>query len=131
MEIAVFKDKSYIRSFRLEYLELKKSIWFKLNCFGFLTRRPTSLPSFSRKKSSYEKYIIFLRRLINSASRQVLWRKKIQFTSQTFKLTSKFLFGKFNFSKSKFKAWRFYARLFLLLFFRKIVIALLKCKFST
>ena len=36
----------------------------------------------------------------------------------------------FNFSKSKVKAWRFYARLFFLIF-RKVVIVLLKCKLST
>ena len=34
--------------------------------------------------------------------------KQVQFTSQASKLTSKSLFRKFNFSKFKVKAWRFY-----------------------
>ena len=128
MKIAVFKDKSCIRPFRLEYLELEKSIWYKLNCFGFLTRRPTSLPSFSRKKSSYEGNMIFFKTTHKFYQQTSFVKKQVQFTSQTFKPTSKYLFGKFNFSKFKFKAWRFYARLFLFFLYRKIVIALLKCK---
>jgi len=65
-----------LRAFRLEYLELKKFIWCKLNCFEFLIQRPIILPNVSRKKSSYERNIIFLRQPINSASRHILWRNK-------------------------------------------------------
>ena len=40
------------------------------------------------------------------------------------------LFGKINFTNSKFKAWRFYTRLFFLLY-KKVVIVLLKYRLST
>jgi len=62
--------------------------------------------------------------------RQVLWRNKSKLHPKASKPTSKSLFKQFRSSKSKFKAWRFYAKLFLF-FFRKIVIKLLKCKLST
>ena len=35
--------------FRLEYLELQKSNWCKLNFFGFLTQRTINAPIFSEK----------------------------------------------------------------------------------
>jgi len=51
MEIAVFKVKSRILwSFKIQYLELQKSNWCKLNCFGFLTQRPTNALNFSEKR---------------------------------------------------------------------------------
>jgi len=80
MEISTSKDKSHILSvltlvFWLEYLELEKSIWCKLNFFIFLTQIPINLPNFNRN-SSYEGDIIFLRQPINSVSKQVLWRNK-------------------------------------------------------
>jgi len=65
-----------LQPFRLEYLKLEKFIWCKLIFFGFLTQRPIFLPNFSRKWSSYEKDMIFLRELINFSSRQVLGRNK-------------------------------------------------------
>jgi hypothetical protein len=45
MEIAAFKDKSCIRPFRLEYLELES-----LN-FGFLNQSPINLSIFNRKRA--------------------------------------------------------------------------------
>jgi len=36
--------------FRLEYLELQKSNWSKLNCFGFLTQRSINTPNCSKKR---------------------------------------------------------------------------------
>jgi hypothetical protein len=100
--------------FRLEYLKLEKSIRCKLNVFGFLTWRPINLPNFSRKKSSYERDMIFLRWHINLASKHVLWRNKSKVLLKASKPTSKSLFRQFSSSKSKVKAWRFYTRLFLL-----------------
>jgi len=63
------------RPFRLEYLELEKSIWCKLNCFEFLIQRPITLPKVSRKKA-HMREMIFLRQPINSASKHILWRNK-------------------------------------------------------
>jgi len=81
--------------------------------------------------------MIFLRQHINSVSRQVLWRNKSNLLpkhsnryEKYFFVWKRSLFGRCNFSKFKFKTWRFYTRLFFLLF-RKIVIVLLKCRLST
>jgi len=98
------------------------------------TYQPTK---FQQKKSLYEIYMIFLKQLINSASRQVLWGNKSNLLPKhpnqygnCFFVSKRSLFRQFNFSKSKVKALRFYARLFFLVF-RKIVIVLLKCRLST
>jgi hypothetical protein len=131
MKIAVFKDKSCIRPFRLEYLELEKSIWYKLNCFGFLTRRPTSLPSFNRKKSSYEGDMIFLRRLINSTSRQVLWKNKSNLLPKRSNRHPNIYLGNLTSLSSNSKLEDFMQDYFFFFLYRKIVIALLKCKLST
>jgi hypothetical protein len=45
--------------FQLQYLELKKSIVCKLNFFGFLTRRPISLPNFRRKWAHIREIWVF------------------------------------------------------------------------
>jgi len=76
--------------------------------------------------------MIFLRQPINSVIRQVLWRNKFNLLPKHpnwhgnyFFVLKRSLFRQFNFSKSKVKVWRLYARLFFLLF-RKVVIILLK-----
>jgi len=90
-----------------------------------------------QKKSSYERYMSFLSQPINSASKQVLLRNKsnllLKYPNQYdnyFYVWKRSLFGKFNFSNSRFEAWRFYARLFFLLF-TKVVIVLLNYRLST
>jgi hypothetical protein len=69
---------------------------------------------FQQKKSSYERDMRFLRWQMKPASRQVLWRNMSILLPKVSKPTSKSLFRQFSSSKSKVKAWRFYARLFLL-----------------
>ena len=44
-----------------DWLELQKSNWCKLNCFGFLTQRSINFPHFSQKTMSYERDMIFQR----------------------------------------------------------------------
>jgi len=112
-QISYFADVD-LRPFRLEYLELQKSIWCKLYFFGFLTRRPITIPNVSRAKSSYETNMIFIRWHMNYANKQVLWRNKSKVLLKASKLSCKYLFQKFSSSKSKVKTWRFYTRLFLL-----------------
>ena len=71
MEIAAFKDKSRIRPFRLECLELE-SLFDENLIFWIPESKPYQPINFQQKKSSYERDIIFLRQPINSVSRQVL-----------------------------------------------------------
>jgi len=81
--------------------------------------------------------IIFLRQPINSATRQVLWRNKFNLLPKHpnrhdnyFFVWKRSLFGQIDFTKSKVKTWRFYARLFFFLY-RKVIIIILKYKLST
>ena len=76
--------------------------------------------------------MIFLRQLINSTNKQVLWGNKSNLLPKHQNQHENYLFiwknslhEQINFSKSKVRAWKFHARLFFLLY-RKIVIVLLK-----
>jgi len=126
----------YLQPFWFEYLELEKFVWWKVNCFGFLTQKLINLPNFIRK-GAHMRDIIFLRQPINSATRQVLWRNKFNLLPKHpnrhdnyFFVWKRSLFGQIDFTKSKVKTWRFYARLFFFLY-RKVVIIILKYKLST
>jgi len=81
--------------------------------------------------------MIFLIQLINSVSGQVLWRNKFNLLlkhpnrhDNCFFIWKRSLFGQINFTNSKCKAWRFYTRLFFLLY-KKVVVVLLKYRLST
>jgi hypothetical protein len=76
--------------------------------------------------------MIFLRQLINSTNKQVLWGNKSNLLPKHQNQHENYLFiwknslhEQINFSKSKVRAWKFHARLFFLLY-RKIIIVLLK-----
>ena len=46
-------------SFKIQYLELQKSIWCKLTFFRFLTQRPTNAPNFSQKQCHMREVWVF------------------------------------------------------------------------
>jgi hypothetical protein len=76
---------------------------------------------------SYEGDMIFQRWQLNSTNKQVSWRNESKLRYKASKLTSKFLFQQF--SSSKLKLEDFMQGYFL--FFKKIVIEVLKCKLFT
>jgi hypothetical protein len=102
-----------LSSFRLEYLELQKSIWYKLNFVGFLTQRSINVPNFSLKWCLMRE-MIFVKMTHEFCHQTGFVKNKSKVLLKASKPSSKSLFQQFSSSKSKVKAWRFYARLFLL-----------------
>ena len=46
-------------SFKIQYLELQKSNWCKLNCFRFLTQRPTNASHFNKNRCHMREIWVF------------------------------------------------------------------------
>jgi len=81
--------------------------------FWWIPDSKTYPPTKVHQKRSHMREMSFLRWHINSTSKQVLWRNNSKILPKASKPISKSLFRQFSSSKSKVKAWRFYARLFL------------------
>jgi hypothetical protein len=121
MEITAYKNKSHILLIltfnRSDLNILSKRCPFDANLIVLDSwLKDLSTYQISAEKSSYKKYMFFLRQPIKFISRHVLWRNKSnllpkhpnRLENYSF-VWKKSLFGQFNFSNFKVKAWRFYA----------------------
>jgi hypothetical protein len=116
-----------LQTFQLEYLELQKSNWCKLNCVGFLTRRPIFLPNLVEKELIWERYD--LSKMTHEFCQQTcLVKKQVQITSHPNRHSSLY-FSNLAPLSQKSKPEDFMQGYFS--FFNKIVIEILKCKLST